>query len=119
MPGRDRNCELLCELPFGAPLKDARRCVEDQLRVRDFALTKSAAGNVLNPSSRAEMISVGAVIFPNGNFSQVGTIDIDSGDAQRQGSMALTMFTTRSCSTLGEAATNTCRTPTNRIAATC
>jgi hypothetical protein len=29
--------------------------------------------------------------------------------------MALTMFATRSCSALGEAATNSGRTPTNRI----
>lgn len=37
---------------------------------------KSAAGNVLNPSSRAEMISVGGAIFPNGNSRKSGLLSI-------------------------------------------
>src|ERR1700758_2135523 len=33
-----------------------------------------AAGKVLNPSSRAEMISVGAAIFPNGKSRRSGAL---------------------------------------------
>src|SRR5215471_18061915 len=76
----------------------------------------SAAGNVLNRSSRADMISVGAVIFSNGNSCRLGVLStLMPGNRSDRGAIALTMLITRSCSTLGEATTNSGRTPTNRI----
>ena len=67
----------------------------------------SAAGNILNRSSRAVTISVGVAIFPSGNSCSSAVLStLIPGKRNDKGSMLATMRMTRSRSARGKAATS-------------
>jgi pimeloyl-ACP methyl ester carboxylesterase len=114
----DAHAALLLTIPRSVVVVSAGARSAVELAIRHLSSTtnlapgiplavNSAAGNILNRSSRAVTISVGAVIFPNGNSCSSAVLStLIPGKRNDKGSMLATMRMTRSRSARGKAATS-------------